>query len=103
MGRQLLRGGLGALAALATLYALGAVGLFVEWLTGRPSFNGAIACGGLLLALGVGVAVLRRLGRSADQAAQRTRGKRGQVPSLPAEPARDSHCPDPGTLDDSHS
>ena len=65
MGRQILRGVLGGLAALATLYALGAAGLFVEWLTRQSAFEGPFAFVGLLLALGIGVLVLHRLSRSA--------------------------------------
>jgi hypothetical protein len=76
MGRQILRGVLGGLAALATLYALGSAGLFVEWITRQPAFDGAFTFVGLLLSLGIGVLVLHRLSRSAE---------RRQLPNQPAD------------------
>jgi hypothetical protein len=66
MRRQVLRGVLSGLAALVALYVLGGAGLLVEWLTGRQLFDGALALAGIVAALCVGVAMLRRLGHSAD-------------------------------------
>jgi hypothetical protein len=68
MGRQLLRGVAAGLAALATMYAFGAVGLLFESLTSEPPFEGVIGCVGLFLSLVIGVAVLRTLWRSAEHA-----------------------------------
>jgi hypothetical protein len=70
MGRRLLRGVLAGLAALATMYLFGAAGLFFESVTGHPPVDGVIACAELLIALFIGVAVLKALGRSADRAGE---------------------------------
>jgi hypothetical protein len=60
MRRKVLHGVLGALAALGTLYAFGAVGLLAERLTGREVLNPLLAFLVLALAFGVGVLVLHR-------------------------------------------
>ena len=65
--RKIRSGVLGALAAVATLYTFGVVGLLIEWLTGRPAVNSGIALVGLALALSVGVLVLHRLPQPAER------------------------------------
>jgi hypothetical protein len=63
VGRKLRNGVLGGLAALAALYAFGALGLLAERLTGRQALSPALAILGLAAAVGLGVLVLCRLSR----------------------------------------
>jgi hypothetical protein len=64
--RKLLNGVLGGLAALAALYAFGAIGLLVERLTGPSALDSALAIIGLPLAVSLGVLTLHRLSRPTD-------------------------------------
>jgi hypothetical protein len=66
VSRRLLNGVLAALVTLGALYAFGALGLLIEYLTGRPALNSAGALLGLAGAIGLGVLVLHRLSRRAD-------------------------------------
>jgi hypothetical protein len=68
VSKRIRNGVLAALAAVAAMYALGAVGLAIDRLGGRTDVNPALAVASLAAAVGLGLLVLVRHSPRAESA-----------------------------------